>query len=649
MFDPETVTLIRQAPPLEGLDLVALPQLLTDAFATVVAARIRLRTGAPDPAGADVEGTPAMLARLAAAQEAYVALLPDRENRAAAAFVAGSAHQALRLARIGVQEQSRITATAVGSEISTALLFLIAEAYPDAAEAAKRINPNAAEAGPIERSLLTALKMLAEGRLSDIFAEPLPEMTTAPSADRAVEALLVILLRGVRVLAQQLSDPAAVEDPVAARQLFQRVKALCIDELPDAFGDGRPAYSVFSGPLHLANLLIAAERDLGGAALSHLPAPAGSDAAAWSRMVRRMARSRPFLWRNHVAAIQQGYLEHGWSAAISFPTGGGKSTLAELKIAATLLRGDKVVFLAPTHALVSQTAKALQKTFREVSVFGDVDEEVTLSTILVLPEVIVTTPERCLMLLAMQPEAFANLGLIVFDECHLLHARLDDRSRRGLDSMLCLLNLTRAAPSADLLLMSAMMKNTAEIAGWLGDLTGRECLALDLAWKPTRQARGCVVYDMAQLNALRDKLLAARTEKPTQRSVPAKVKRELTAQPFGFFGLRQTWSTKAREDYALRALLDTREPLSTSSGTNWHLTPNGNQVSMAIAAGSVGAGMKTLVFVQNTIACGSCVRAFADHLAPREVSLTEEEAGWRACGRGDGWRRALLPGGRRGK
>jgi len=630
MFDPETVTLIGRAPPLDGLDLVTLPQLLTDAFATVVAARIRLRTGAPDPAGTDIEGTLALLRRLAAAQEAYVALLPDRENRAAAAFVAGSAHQARRLARVGVREPTCITATTVSSEISSALLFLIAEAYPDAAETAKRINLNAAESGPIERSLLMALKMLAEGRLREIVAEPLPETTTAPSVDRAVEALLILLLRGVRALAQQLSNPVAVGAPDVARQLFQRVKALCIYELPNPFGDDRPAYSVFSGPLHLANLLIAAERDLGGAALAHLPAPAGVDAAAWSRLVRRMARSRPFLWRNHMGAIQQRYLEHGWSAAISFPTGGGKSTLAELKIAATLLRGDQVVFLAPTHALVSQTAKALQRTFREVSVFGDVDEEVTLSTILILPEVIVTTPERCLMLLAMQPEAFANLGLIVFDECHLLHARPDDRSRRGLDSMLCLLNLIRAAPSADLLLMSAMMKNTAEIAGWLGDLTGRKCLALDLAWKPTRQARGCVVYDMAQLSALDNKLLAARIEKPSQRSVPARVKRELLAQPFGFFGLRQTWSTKAREDYALRALLDTREPLGTSSGMKWYLTPNGNQVSTAIAAGSVAAGMKTLVFVQNTVACGSCVRTFADNLTPREVSLTEEEAAWRA-------------------
>jgi hypothetical protein len=32
--------------------------------------------------------------------------------------------------------------------------------------------------------------------------------------------------------------------------------------------------------------------------------------------------------------------------------------------------------------------------------------------------------------------------------------------------------------------MSAMMKNTEEMAGWVKELTGRDCLTLDLAWKP---------------------------------------------------------------------------------------------------------------------------------------------------------------------
>lgn len=629
MFDPETVDLIQRAPPLDGLDLADLPQILTDAFATVVAARIRLRTGSPDPEGVEVAETLTLLTRLAATHEIYVALTPDRDSRAAAAFVAASAHQARRLAWVGAQPASRISATSISSEISATLLFLVAEAYPDAAEAAKRIVLDDDAVGSTERALLVALKKLAEGRLGDILSDPLPDAAATAPEERALEALLDLLLRGVRALARQLRNAAPADDLTVARQLFLRVKGLCIEELADPFGDGRAAYSVFSGPLHLANLLISAERDMGAGALAHLPAPTGIDAGGWGGVLRRMVRYRPFLWRNHRAAIEKGLLEPGQSAAISFPTGAGKSTLAELKIATALLRGRQVVFLAPTHALVAQTAKALQKTFNDASVIGDIDEEVALSLELELPEIVVTTPERCLMLLAMQPEAFANLGLVVFDECHLIHARPDDRSRRGLDSMLCLLNLVQAAPDADLLLLSAMMKNTAELAGWLKTLTGRNCLPLDLAWKPTRQARGCVVYDMARLSELHDQLLAARAAKPTQKSVPAGVKRELSAAPFGFFGLRQTWNSTDREDYALRALLDTPTLLSTSTGANWYLTPNGNDVSTAIAAGSVGAGMKTLVFVQSTVACAKCVREFAGHLTPQAVTLTDEEAAWR--------------------
>ncbi|WP_377848687.1 DEAD/DEAH box helicase [Bosea sp. UC22_33] len=628
MFDPETIALIQRAPALEGLDLAALPQVLTDAFATVVAARIRLRTGTPEPEGTEVAQTLAMLTRLAATHEIYVALMPDRDNRAAAAFVAASAHQARRLARIGAQPASRISATSITSEISAALLFLVAKAYPDAAEAAKRIVSDPEEGNPTERALLAAIKKLAEGNLGEVISDPMPARSTAAPEDQALEVLLDLLLRGVRALARQLRNTAA-HDAGAARELFLRVKTLCVDELADPFGDGRAAYSVFSGPLHLANLLLAAERDMGDAALAHLPAPSGVDLNGWRDILRRMVRSRPFLWRNHRAAIDQGLLNPGQSAAISFPTGAGKSTLAELKIATALLQGKQVVFLAPTHALVGQTTKALQKTFRDASVLGDVDEEVALSLVVELPEIIVTTPERCLMLLSMQPEAFSGMGLVVFDECHLIHARPDDRSRRGLDSMLCLLNLTQAAPDADLLLLSAMMKNTAELAGWLKTLTGRNCLALDLAWKPTRQARGCVVYDMARIGELETKLAAARRAEPTQEAVPVGVKRELWAAPFGLFGLRQTWNSIDTDDYALRALLDTPTLLNTSKGRRWYLTPNGNEVSTAIAAGSVGAGMKTLVFVQNTIACAKCVREFAGHLPPQEVVLTQEEAAWR--------------------
>src|SRR3546814_12044212 len=94
MFDPITAALIGSAPPLEGLDLQNLPKLLTEAFADIVSARIRLRGSAQDEDNPGLTETLRNLRRLAATHEAYVALLPDRDNSTAAAFVAASPHEA---------------------------------------------------------------------------------------------------------------------------------------------------------------------------------------------------------------------------------------------------------------------------------------------------------------------------------------------------------------------------------------------------------------------------------------------------------------------------------------------------------------------------------------------------------------------------
>src|SRR5882724_1564717 len=637
MFDPITTALIRTAPPLEGLDLEALPKRLTEAFADIVSARIRLRRAGVEDVDPEADRTLNELRRLAAAHESHVALLPERENRAAAAFVAAAAHQACMLRRGTVVGQSRIDAAAVTPEICATLLFLVAEANADAAEAAKRIVADPQTSNAVERALLSAIRNLAQGRLIEIVRQETPEVAgvEAKTGEQALQALQLMLLRGVKSLALQLRrrvDVAPSSGGIeTAGMIFTRVKQLSVEPIEDVLDTGDPVFSLYPGPLHLANLLLSVERDLMETSLTRVPTPGGVEERGWWQIIRRMARQRPYLWRNHREAIDRGYLAQGTSSAISFPTGGGKSTLAELKIATALLRGEKVVFLAPTHALVGQTTKALKNTFRNFDIIGDLDEDITFTDVVVLPEVTVTTPERCLMLLSIQPDAFAGLGLIVFDECHLLHPREEDRSRRGLDAMLAILNLTLAAPTADLLLLSAMMKNTSDVAGWIESLTGRACLTLDLAWKPTRQVRGCVVYPAEQISTLNAKLTKARRDKPKQKSTPAAIKRELLAAPFGLFSLLQTWSTTDREDYALLPLLTDPQPLSTgrTRGGSWYLTPNGNQASGAIAAASVAAGMKTLVFVQTTIFCESCVADFRTRLDTRAVTLTEDESSWR--------------------
>ena len=166
------------------------------------------------------------------------------------------------------------------------------------------------------------------------------------------------------------------------------------------------------------------------------------------------------------------------------------------------------------------------------------------------------------------------------------------------------------------------------MAGWLGELTGRTALALDLAWKPTRQARGCVTYPASRIQAL-DGLLAQAYATATTKGAPKAVKDQLSARPFAFFCLRQTWATIDRHDYALMPLLDTEVPFNTGiyKSGDWYLTPNGNRVAAEVAAAAAGDRLKTLIFVQSTVAAEGAVKVFRTLLPERRVDLTEAEAG----------------------
>jgi superfamily II DNA/RNA helicase len=637
MYDADTVALIRSAPALDGLNLDDLPQRLTEAYASIVAARIRIRAAAPD------DGLPAETAslvedmrRLAFTHEALVSALPNRQDRAAAAFVAGAAHHVSLLAgRVGNSDASpsHLGLQSISPEVSATLLFLVAEASADAAEMAKSIHPPVGDA--VAAALLQALARLAKGELEQLLDAPVPggeQVLAADRVDQGVRALYLLLLKGTRALAATMLGPAAAlargladVDPQVE---FERVKVLCVESFGDLFvEEGVIPFSLYPGPLHLASLLSSVANDLAASALVATPAPNGIDGGRWTTVLQGIAQRRPYLWRNHRQAIESGYLEPGISSAISFPTGAGKSTLAELKIAAALLRGLKVVFLAPTLALVDQTAKALASTFPNAEVQRERAEELLFDfENEALPAVSVMTPERCLALLGFDRDAFADVGLLVFDECHLLHPRDMDRSRRSIDAMLCLLNFTTVAPLADLLLLSAMMSNTVEIAAWIEELTGRPCRPLALNWKPTRQVRGCVVYSVAEINALNAELAAVRAAVANHHA-PVALKRRLDVQPFGFFCLRQTWHSAARADYALLPLLD--DPVRLATGTRpdrqWYLTPNGNQVAAALGASTATQGLKTLIFTQTIPLTNSATNILTEALGDSELALTVEE------------------------
>ena len=628
MFDPSTAELIRRTPPLEGLDRASLPDQLSEFYAQIVTARLRLRAG-EFVDNRELAELVARARRLAFTNEALVSVSPDRHNRAAAAFVAATAHQLVFNAeRIRAPEAQRsyLDARSVSPDIAAMLLFLVAEASADALEMALQVESETDN--PVEHALIAALRALAQGRPDMAVETDLPPRTTVrqrgAAADTAVSALFFTILEGVRALALQMlrsQAPASGGNPL---EIFEKVRSLCTYDVDfDAGGLGHGPVSVFPGPSHLASLLLAVAGDMSRGAVVALPAPGGVDPNQWQAYVERVARRRPVLWRNHREAIDSGYLDPGVSAAVGFPTGAGKSTLAELKIGTTLLSQRSVVFLAPTHALVDQTRNSLAHAFPAANVrieflyqtgFPSVEDKP--------PDILVMTPEACLARMSFDASILAEAGLLVFDECHLLHPNEAPSDRRALDAMLCMLNFARLAPEADFLLLSAMMKNSEEIAEWIEDLTERRCLSLSLSWKPTRQLRGSVVYQDQDIANLRSTLQHLRKGART-KTIPQSAKRAVPAQPFGLFSLKQTWATRERNDYAFLPLLEEKPLLGINSF--WKLTPNSGVVSSAIAGAAAKSGIKTLVFFQTIRNANSAANKISALLGSTNIALSDEE------------------------
>ena len=628
MYDDVTTRLIRSSPLLEGLDREALPDLFSQAFAEIGAARIRLRESRQN-LPAELLDLIATMRRIAYANEALVAILPKRPDRSAAAFVAATAHQlaanADRQLR-GIVAPTQLSEGSVSSDIAAMLLFMVAEATADAAEMAKAIYIETENT--IERALTTALRDFCSGQLFAITSSTisLPESVAAENSARTANAALYrLILEGLHALARKLLDSAPDLDPEPIT-LFERARSLSVGT-PSSGDEGMSGVvSAFPGPHHLASLLISVSRDISDRAITHIDPPFGVARDVWVDSMRRFAKTKPFLWRNHRKAIETGYLTPGVSAVVSFPTGAGKSTLANLKINATLLAGKKVIFLAPTNALVDQTSDSLRRLFPRASVQRErADDFRLLSSEDELPEILVMTPEACLFRLSIDPTIFNDVGLFVFDECHLLHPAGLENDRRAVDSMLCILNFAYVSPQSDFLLLSAMMKNADALAEWLGELTDRRCLSLDFPWKPTRQLRGSVIYKQTCISNLERTLRTGKNNSNTKNPT-TQLKRQLTAKPHALFSLKQTWATRNTEDYTLVSLSD--KAVKLGANQHWKLTPNAIKVTACITAEAIKSGVKTLAFFQSIKNARSAAREISEALGVTNIPLNKDEKGW---------------------
>ncbi|MDD1139180.1 DEAD/DEAH box helicase [Pseudomonas sp. TNT2022 ID233] len=613
MFDSSSRMLLRGAPDLPDLDPDTLDELLTEAHIELATARLK-SANVEEGSNTDVFDR---VRRLASTFEAYVALNIRPEQSSAAAFVSGTAHQILSRSRETRSGPTLLSSDAIGSAISATLLFLIADRAADAAEIAAQLRAKD-ERRAVRRSLILSLREFATGNLTAVIDRDLEQdlIRRSNSREYATDLLLRECAHAIQDLANEAVSGRSLNKDIHKRlarvvKLSQASSTELGSELEGS------VYHQFAGPHHLATLLSYLVEGVQASMLVRLPAPLGANNNAWNEWTKTQARSRPFLWVNHLKAISTGYLDRGQSMVMTSPTGSGKTTLSILKIAATLCAGESVIYLAPTHALVDQIEADLSGHIGDiepVSVEDTALEELGEK----LPPFSVMTPERCLALLGFSPDLFAKVGLMVFDEFHLIGA--DDPSRthkinaRAIDAMLALLTFLKLRANADLLLLSAMVANGEEIACWLKDVTGREVNAFDDPWKPTRQLRTCVIYDNSNV-----KEAVQRASKLPTKSARKKV----LVQPLGLFSLISGWHPKRPEKLVVRAL--TKRTPALLLNDNGYLTSNRNQVAAQIAADYAALGKRVIVFCNDIKACGSVADEVNSLLTPATVPLDETQ------------------------
>lgn len=633
MYDRQSSDLLKSAPSIYDIDPEDLPRILTESYATLVSERLSKTN--PDK---DEDATVAFLLTIAEAYETIAGLVDDDSLRRASAFVAGSAYQILsRSDKYNSSRESQLFGRDhVSASIVATVLFLIAEQYPDAREAAEYINLNNNDQGNLYQMLGESIRNLGRGEFQDIAARSgrrsKLNLVEKDIYNKATFSLYEAILEGVELLATTVLDtspPATFSRRFDAPQVaFSRVVEISTYNHKEIgpFSSGPTFLTTYPGPQHLASLLLKAAGTLTDASIFRIDPPSGIDLQGWNKWLRFRSKSKPVLWPNYREALKKGFHEIGNSCVMVLPTGAGKTTLAEVKMAAVLAQGKQVVFLAPTNALVEQLQYDLKEAFPEDLIGNSVSSDFDLIHTVEkeLQPIEVMTPEKCLALLNFMPTAFINTGLLVFDECHMISPEAGSL-RRALDGMLCVLSFQAIVPQADFLFLSAMINNGEEFSAWIEGLTEKKCISINLFWKPSRQARGVVVYSKEELAVALRKAAAIQNQLKTKGlSKPAK--EELKGRPFGLFGLVHNWHPEKKEDIKLVKL---SADLIQLEGKIWgknriYLKSNVNIVAVELAISAANSGLKTIIFVNNAAWTVSTAKKVNDRL-DHDLFFTNKE------------------------
>ena len=190
---------------------------------------------------------------------------------------------------------------------------------------------------------------------------------------------------------------------------------------------------------------------------------------------------------------------------MSLPTSAGKTRIAELCILRCLAAGKRVVFVTPLRALSAQTETTLQRTFSPLgktisALYGSIGVSGLDEDAIRERDIVVATPEKLDFALRNDPSLLDNVGLLVFDEGHMIG--VNEREVRY-EAQIQRLLRRADADERRIVCLSAILPDgdqMEDFAAWLRrDQPGGP---IENDWRPTRLRFGEVVWNspFARLN-----------------------------------------------------------------------------------------------------------------------------------------------------
>lgn len=338
MYNPITEQLIRAIPLFDGVNVDRLPQRLSEIYAIIIGTKTYIESGELPFEKKEIEEARYFLNKIHQGLDTLFIQDCYKELQKEIAYVAATAYN-MRCMLDNRYPIGYVELDSLSPGINATLLYIIADNMADAAEFASQIQ----KCDSIEGDLLEAIICLAKGNISFISEKEYKKPNIEDNIeDYARNLLLYQLLLGIQDIAFRLLGKE-VKRKEDSFQLILELSKEKIDLSDRHFKNAQE--DIFYGIWKLAKYLIIARERILAHAVINIDTPENINVDTWKTLLRiRANRNKPYLWNNHLNAIKKGALNCGTSFVCTFPTGAGKSTLAELKIAATIAN-DKEVFI----------------------------------------------------------------------------------------------------------------------------------------------------------------------------------------------------------------------------------------------------------------------------------------------------------------